>query len=200
VFQSFTGLPEHQVTNTLYFAPVGPLNDTTAGDIVTVLNAFYDGIQGMYSQVLTGSVEVKLYDMADPEPRSPWNPGWGFSMSIPAGTTGMPEEVAVALSFHAAPPFTARRRGRIYIGPIGSGSITFGSSGDWCRVNSVTPANLCSDADDLRIAAAAAGIPWVVYSRADGVARNVVGGWVDNSLDTIRRRGHDETARATFGT
>ena len=41
---------------------------------------------------------------------------------------------------------------------------------------------------------------WVLWSRANNAMFNVVGGWVDNAFDTIRKRGNAPTARTTWGT
>lgn len=197
--EAFTQLPEHVCTNTMFFNAVGPLNDAVANDLTVLLTAFYDTFDGIYSPVLTGDIEVKYYDMADPKPRQPWNPPYGFTVAGGDGNTGMPEEVALAVSFHASAPFTPRRRGRIYLGPVASGSFLLGGNGEWCRFQPATLTIIAGACVDLIADSGAGGVPWCVYSAMDNVARTVVGGWIDNSPDTQRRRGHDETARSTFG-
>lgn len=119
--------------------------------------------------------------------------------------SNLPLEVAAVLSFHAdltgiqeeagATRPRARRRGRVYLGPLTTDGVTI-----------TDDAPLLGP--DLRTAMGAAAValkdaaetdwPWCVWSRADAILRPVVGGWTDNAPDTQRRRGQESTNRATW--
>lgn len=88
-----------------------------------------------------------------------------------------------------------RRRGRTYIGPMSaSGLITTG--GD---VYITTPVvNVLAAAADALITNQANGLRLAVYSEADGVARVITNGWVDNAYDIQRKRGAAPTVRTPF--
>lgn len=131
-------------------------------------------------------------------------------------TVNLPDEVASCLSFHAGlgtqpevtplPPTgpegdvhpRARRRGRIFIGPLNATATDTGSAviprpSDVFRADVVKSA-----AEHLSADAAVDGWLWSVWSRADDILRFVVGGWVDDAWDTQRRRGVSATTRTTF--
>lgn len=117
---------------------------------------------------------------------------------------GLPTECAGVLSFHAdltsileeagATRPRARRRGRVFIGPLTLGGVT----------TTTQPYMLGSG---FRASLAAAGLKlrddsgdtWSVWSRTDQTLRPVVAGWTDNAPDTQRRRGPRATVRSTWG-
>lgn len=128
--------------------------------------------------------------------------------TTPVGTTNFPNEVAAVLSFHGELTGVleevgttrprARRRGRVYIGPLRNPA---------CVVSD--PAPPLSDgflhalrfgATSMYDAADAAGWRWCVWSRAGNTLYPVVGGWTDNAPDTQRRRGQVSSSRVTFTT
>jgi len=143
---------------------------------------------------------VKFFDLSDPSPRVPIldEP---FTIATPStGTTAsMPAEVSLVATFYALAESgvpVQRRRGRSFMGP-------------WSALANGTTANTPSrpHADlqnDLALSfetlmeVSNADCSWGVYSRADGVVRPVVGGWVDNAWDTQRRRGVSATNRVTW--
>lgn len=136
--------------------------------------------------------------------------GWGLPAT---GGTPLPPEVALVATFHAdisdvseriavAPTGPAgdilpraRRRGRIYFGPLNTSAL--GSSG---RPATTLVTSLANAAQRLAEGATLThpDARLAVYSRADGVAREVTGGWVDDEFDTQRRRGRERTLRDTW--
>jgi len=141
---------------------------------------------------------VRYYDQADPTPQVPLRISEIGDVTTTSGE-GLPDEVALCLSFHAnlvsgQPP--ARRRGRIYIGPLGANARTSGAPNN--RPDSAFIGRLAAAATDLVDGANAASVPWVVHSEAAGDDFFVIAGWVDNAFDTQRRRGVAATSRTTW--
>lgn len=196
ILHTFDNLPENFCTNTFHFETVAGLTDPLAGEIVSDLASFYSSLRVWFSPVLNLEVEIKLFNLDDPTPRQPYNPGWSF-MSAGWGSGGAPEEVACVMSIHASLPHTARRRGRVYLGPLVTGAVTGGSTTDFAKF-STTFVTAVKDAGDNMVASTSTPV-WVVYSPTDDVGRAVTGGFVDNSPDTQRRRGHVATSRQLFG-
>jgi len=201
VFQAFTNLPEDRFVNTFHFSD--PFNSEI--EVMSAVHDFYEGdrpstkpLADHLSPTILRPYEIKVYNLADPEPRVPEI----FAQTLPdrplQSSTGVPEEVAICVSYHGAPPRTARRRGRIYFGPLGStGEEVFpASSAAFTRV----PDPLITDLIDAAEQLIAAGVGWCVRSTVP--AENFVpitGGWVDNRFDTQRRRGPEVSLRTTFG-
>jgi len=191
----FSGVPEDAATNTFHFSTVATPDSTALANINLRLVAFYDSVDAYMSGVISTSLcNVKYYDLADPTPRTPiatyglGTRSWGAS--------GQPEEVAVCISYTAAAVSgepAARRRGRIYIGPLAAGAVSTGSSSSFASVNVVARTAFANAAAALADQDAPA--LWSVYSPTDGIARKIVSGWVDNSFDTQRRRGRLATVR-----
>jgi hypothetical protein len=117
----------------------------------------------------------------------------------PAVETRLPEEVAVALSFHADKT-DPRQRGRVFCGPLNQLVMQSGGGGNLLsRVDPDFCTNLGISAEAFRVDNEP-DHPWVVWSRADLALYEVTGGWVDNAFDTIRSRGERATVRTTWGT
>lgn len=141
-----------------------------------------------------------------------------LAMPAAVGGIALPDEVAAVLSFHAdlagvpeeqpdgadagvgVDRLRSRRRGRVFLGPFGDNAITgnpariHGNLGSAMvdlavRMGNITNAVLTNGAVDAK---------WVVWSKKDGVPRNVVGGWRDDAFDTIRKRGVAPLARSIF--
>lgn len=117
---------------------------------------------------------------------------------------GLPEEVAVCLSFHGdfgvTPEFgpgdarqRSRKRGRVYIGPLNSDVMETDNTGPQ-RPNDGVQNSLVDAGTYLRDADAG----WSVWSRRDAALYPVTGGWVDDAYDTVRGRGPDPSARIAF--
>lgn len=189
-------LPEDKIVNTWHFE--GSETATDLANIDDMLSDFYDGANpsgrlfGVYSNSgVTGKVKIKIFCLADPEPRIPrgeflhtWSRGAGG---------GLPSEVALVMSYQgsevAGEP-QRRRRGRVYLGPFNAAQNTAGRPVQNLR-------QIIGEAASQLQAAAEASVTWqwVVYSRADVAGVEVVDGWIDNAWDTQRRRGLKMTDR-----
>lgn len=192
---SDTGLPSDTMVNTWHFeetgAPYGNYDN-----VRDMLADFYNLMDGyMAGALIQNDLTVKAYDLAQPEPRVPVYEG--VIEITPAAGVPLPSEVALVLSIRAdyeSGTSSARRRNRKYIGPI-VGAQNAGNG----RPTTTLVNGLCGAASDM-LAAAQASVSWtwVVYSPTDGEAHPVIGGWVDDSWDTQRRRGLDPTSRTTW--
>lgn len=197
--QGFTQLPEDIYTNTLYFRIPEvdvPLELTT---IESRLQAAYGtpGWGGRYSTVVRTPVEWRMYDMADVEPRVPVREG---TFDLPShDNSGLVEEVAVCLSYRAENESgqpAGRRRGRIYIGPLGTTNISNGTSSSYSSIATACTTAVINGAEELH-ALDQNGVQWVVHSPTDGASRLIVEAWVDNAPDIQRRRGRQPSARTS---
>jgi hypothetical protein len=205
--QGRSGLPGDQFVNTFYFIAdsdkaVGPANISAA------LIDFYEATTGQtfpinyyLSDFLTQEMMVKVYKMSDPH--SPGPPKVQREPIVFLHTYGgshghgsMPEEVAVCLSFSGATPHTARRRGRVYLGPLSTTVLGTDTSSEKSVVLGAMQSNIAIAAKRL---ANHTNAGWLVRSSVgtDSYAA-VETGWVDNAFDTQRRRGPDATSRFTW--
>lgn len=198
-FMHDSGLPEDSSINTFHFN-VGTPGGAAYDDVHDALVEFYSTavpaggtVVSLLSAVLSGVYVLKLYLMTDTPPRSPVAV---YSSTMTPGTgLALPSEVAAVLSFQAAPvsgQIQARRRGRIYVGPLDA-SATQDSEGT--RPSQSVRDILCEAADRLRLKATADGNPWIVFSPTASSFIAIEEGWVDNSFDTQRRRGEAPTSR-----
>ncbi len=201
-------LPEDCACNTFHFdtgaAAITPLLGLEACgrclDFYTVTPGGTTGApRSFLSKYMTGGGIAKAYAVGGAPPNLP-------IASIPlspggTGTTGLPSEVAITVSYHAALVSGApvnRRKGRIYFGPCSEQCSVQPATGSDARVGDFV-------SDSLRGASIALSqantttLKWAVYSRVDLVAREITGGHVDNSFDTQRRRGAAPTTRNTWG-
>lgn len=205
VFQGFSNLPEDRFVNTWHFS-----NSLSAAlhvpNIVTTLDAFYkeenvggEALDEFLSPAVNRQYEYRIYDLADPEPRVPTI--IPKSMNSAAATSGHPEELSIVLSFHGAPPVTARRRGRIYFGPLANmNTITTASGSQYSSVHVNIIGHLIEAANAMLTASNANTGGWAIRSSVP--TQNfvpVTGGFVDNGIDIQRRRGPDASARTNWG-
>lgn len=209
-FPSFNGVPEDDCVNTWAFGGTLANGEAGALEVASRLFDFYavtpSGGTIAVNDYLSGSLDLevasfKIYNFADAEPRAPiYDEVQGFAGS----NTGspIPREIACCLSFRAAmesgtPP--ARRKGRVFIGPLSSFVFNGDPTGPPGDIGPGT-----EFIDDLRAAAITllaandASVFWAVWSRADGVFREVVAGSIDNAFDTQRRRGVRPTVKYNF--
>jgi hypothetical protein len=123
----------------------------------------------------------------------------------------LPTECAICLSYEGAPvsgQVQARRRGRIYLGPLIQNNTT--TSAGRVIVSAATTTAITNAATAL---AGISGPPdafWSVFSPTlagpepwsagtlSSAMTQATRGWVDNALDTQRRRGSDPTLRTLW--
>lgn len=195
---SVSGTQEDVCVNTFHFN-AADASEGTAGNLGAVVGGFYSAIDGYLGSTLAGSGhEVRVYNMAEPEPRMPIAQV-PFDILPNQAAQPYPREVAVCLSFRGATVSganPARRRGRIYIGPL---SETAGvTSGAYVRPDAAFCNDLLDAAVDLgQGAQALANATWSVYSKASAALITIAAFWVDNEWDTQRRRGVRATQRFT---
>jgi hypothetical protein len=207
VMQGTSNLPEDVYVNTFHFRTAGA--DVTTADadaIQTALLNFYVVIHAPGTSPLCNEIsdtvsrgatatKTKVYDLGDPTPRLPVKT-YAWQMGPGIGSVGLPNEVAICLSYSAdvaSGENPRRRRGRLYIGPLASTHIS-GVGGD--VIPSATMVNALLGAgkalkDD-------ATVDWCVYSRADDTLYTITHGFVDNAFDTQRRRGRVAQTRSLW--
>jgi hypothetical protein len=142
-----------------------------------------------------------MYNLIDAKPRAPIRDDIYTPGTFGSGTVNLPDEVACCLSYSADPVSgipIARRRGRVFIGPLcanvlGGSSLNTESVPDSGFISTVTKA-----AGDLASIALAAGYVWSVFSPTLNAAAPISSAWVDNAWDTQRRRGNRPTSRTTI--
>lgn len=198
VWTPASGLPEDVYVNTFHFNTAVAKDEDVAGDIVDNLQALYNTFETYLSSSISGVGVVKFYDLTDAQPRTPW-----ATLAIstePGAGQRLPDEVAVCLSYRAvfvSGSPNARRRGRVFIGPLNVNALSAANNGDLVSGTLVTL--MASAAVALKTASdATADWSWVVWSTVDNAAREVLEGWIDNAFDTQRRRGRAPTSRVIW--
>ena len=195
-----SALPEDQVVNVFHFDASGPTGGQL-DDIADHLITFYKDVNttparsvaSFLSSDLSGSIVVKLYNLSDTVPRAPVLEV-ATTMTVGTGQS-LPAEVALCLSFQGAPLSgqpQARRRGRVYIGPLDIECLTTDPVG---RPVQEFMDTLGASADRMQTDSNASSTPWGVLSVTDNQLVEIVDGWVDNAFDTQRRRGEAATVR-----
>ena len=190
------GDPSQNMSNTFHF--IGLPGQSQQQDLVEAfarLAAFYLAIDAYYTNSLTGNTLTMLaYDLGDPEPRTPIG-DTTTTMAIGSGTP-YPSDVSICLSYRAEYPSgaqRARRRGRVYIGPL---KATTGEvvSQQGIRVTAATVTGIL-DAAELLADQIATPLLWAIYSPTDNLAWPIVEASVDNGFDTRRSRDNRATTR-----
>jgi len=201
------GLPRDVSTNTFHFEDdSGALTDAglaiNGPGLITRLATFYQTIAPNLASIHTGAGVVKLYNHADAEPRIPRLQG---TFTFSPSSTSLPGEVALCLSYQAAPEpgaVPARKRGRVYLGPLSQNLL----------VNTEGPSDMRPASASIDVFLNAAE---TMCTGANGTYRLAIfspttladGGsladaytdaavlWMDNEFDTIRSRGARRTSR-----
>lgn len=180
-----SGNPLDAVVNTWHAVADDP-TELESGFILQ-LSTFYGAVDVIYSALVDGSAsEYRAYDLADPEPRAPVLEEVGLSWMSPGAAT-LPPECAMVLSFEAPQQSgqpQARRRGRVYLGPL---TTIVGSNG---QISNATVDTVVAAAQNLLDASQAATTwSWQVYSRRNEASIEVMHAWADNAVDIQRSRG-----------
>lgn len=206
----FSGIPKDVVTNVFHFSwfgagDPGPSDYTALSGLVA---SFYEdifsagGATFMAPWMRPALAHQKMYDLTDPIPRVPV-----FDATVPltvtqTGTPDIPTEVAACVSvkgdYISGIPL-ASQRGRVYVGGLGAGCLSNGSSTTFSRLSSTMIANCITAAENMRDNAPVISFRWVVYSPTlGGSMSQITSGWVDNAPDTQRRRGQQADVRTVF--
>lgn len=205
---SDTSIPSDGAMNVWHFW-VEDTESTNMGLALAALETFYLAVDTYLSSTLTGAMNVKVYDLKDPTPRVPI---FEETNTLTPGTGSLiPTEVAVCLSHSGAPVAgenQARRRGRIFLGPVHDTMCQ--NTGGSVFVNSTARTAIAAAADALMDAGDGATFQWVVFSPTtagplpwdentlEAASTPVEQGYIDNAFDTQRRRGPDASARTNW--
>lgn len=202
-------IPKDRFVNTWHFTGTDSAA-TMAAQAKVLLHAFYAQVpsgaavavgayMAPYLSRAFGDTTFQAYDLADPEPRVPILTAGEQIAPASGATSSLPNEVAICLSYQAARISglpQARRRGRVYIGPLGNGAAAGGTTVA-ATLDPTFNLVLRSAALAMRVAGTA-GTSWGVRSRVGSVTRVVTDGWVDDAFDTQRRRGLGPSVRNTW--
>jgi hypothetical protein len=183
--QGTSNLPKDVYENVLFYEVIAP--DTVKGTCDELV-AKYAGSGAGDASFIGGinSVTVRAYPLAGGQP-----------IEESTATTGkvslaFPHEVAVCLSYATVDDVAAstpRRRGRIYLGPMGT------SGGDTPRVSAQLRGLVLAFGQSLASVGFADSTTWKLYSRTDLATFKIESIWCDDSWDTQRRRGLAPTLR-----
>jgi hypothetical protein len=194
----YTGLPADVSVNVWNFE--APDAEDAAPEIGAFLLGFYTTISAFCSPILDFTqVSAKLYNRADPEPRTPFIDTVNDLGDDNLANSGLPEEVSLCLSFHgvydSGSP-KARRRGRIYLPPLDSDQTITSTSGRTVFQTAFITAVL-NAYEAAWAELTTAGTVHAVWSTVDETSYPVVTAWMDDAPDTQRRRGPLATYRDT---
>lgn len=205
------GLTEDVVVNTFHFITPTPgqVTPTEAGTVQKKVSDFYTGTWAPSTQpvrnwlgngIANTGHETRVYDLQQPKPRAPILNAFH---TITPGTSMLPAEVAICLSYRA--PLVSgtnprRRRGRIYIGPLSQGAVSGATAGD-ARPDTAMTAAILNAAKGSLMEDVGVG-DWAVASEPEAggplTLVPITHCWVDNAFDTQKRRGGKPTSRTTI--
>lgn len=200
-----SNLPQDRIINVFHFTGTGAYADNTDACFDAV-HDFYVGARSTrpvaqwLSPWVQRSAEMRQYNLDEAKPRVPTILPLDLG-SVPS-TEGAIEEAALCITLHGGipPALTARRRGRVYIGPLNN----FGVVGGTTTVASHPQTALITDLTEAAIQLAgspALTVQWCILSTVPAVNFvPIVSGYVDNAFDTQRRRGPDATQRTPWTT
>lgn len=190
-------MPTDVYVNTMAFETVTEISNPHMEIIAEALASLMDGLVDVIAATVENGYQVKLYDIDAPEPRVPLlefattSPNWNGGYSLPT-------EVAICLSYRGlteSGDAAGRRRGRIFLGPIGVNSLsTTDGRPDESAVDLIGGA--VTDFADVLDGTA---VNHCVWSRAADNLYDVTSYWVDNAFDTQRRRGAAPTFKTPVG-
>nr|CRY97718.1 hypothetical protein [uncultured prokaryote] len=190
--RELASVPADVVINTFVFDKAGLVTGNGYAEIVERLDTFYYGLTGAQAasvgSYLHNALSGLTYYLRDTD-AAKGTPGEEIESDdftrTSAISSSLPPDVALCVSYRAAPPVTARRRGRIYLGPLRGGSTLVDSDG---KLLDAAHDNIVAAAEGLSTSSGSNPVRWVVASRAGNTAADIVSGYVDSSFDTQRRR------------
>lgn len=194
VMQSKTMLPEDDTVNT--WAVSGSAFTGTFAPLEQVaddLRLFYEALKAMYpTALIANGLTFKCYHLGQEPPREPiiHEATW-----VPTGTQAIPEECAITLSLYGERNLP-RQRGRIFLGPLAYTSLSV--AGGKTEVSASQRTVIANAATALLGRAANNNYDLGIISQRDAAFVPIRNGWVDNALDTMRKRGPEATARTVF--
>jgi len=203
VFQGKSNKPEDVFVNTYHFssASTGQAAAEVVRDhLVELYNvaapapgsgALALSLSNVISRAANAS-KIKVYDLADVQPRIPIQFSWTLGPSESATAIELPAEVAICASLYSE--FNRPRfRGRVYLGPWLSIQEDEPTT-DRSRPPAVIRQRIASTFRRL-IDKGANTQNLAIWSTVDQQMRVVTSGWVDDAWDIQRRRGQDAAIR-----
>lgn len=171
------------------------------------IERFYGTIGATWlSRALAGTGTIRLYNPRDTKPRIPV---LERSFAHPVNQQGLPSEVALCISYRAkreSGQAAARRRGRIFLGPLGGSVSGMGDGASDARPDATALDALLVAFREMAVSSDTNGaFRLAIHSPtalASGVAfddtfNDATEIYVDNAWDTIRKRGAKATVRRT---
>lgn len=203
VLQGATNVPEDRFITTWHFntgldfsSSATNIHIALAKVIGTTTEINANGLHQYLSEFVLRPFEMRHYDMTQAQPRVPIISTAVLPAYAPGSSASdLPEEVAACLSFHGDAPVTSRTRGRVFWGPLNTMARTDASTGAPVR----TSDTFQTQAANALTVLAGDTVNWSVYSPTGLTLTRVTGGFIDNALDTQRRRGPKTTARTVWG-
>lgn len=209
--RSVSGLPADANVNVWHFSAPASDREDAADEIISELSNFYNNIEEIFcANTASGLIDYKFYDLVDPEPRVPFRTV-NASAFTPTTGDGIPTECAICLSFSGAATSglpQRRRSGRVYLGMLSTGVTTTVTG--FVQVASPARATIQTAASTLMNDMNPLVASWAVFSPTEagakpwdltalvGATTVVEEGYIDNALDTQRRRGTLPSDRTTF--
>lgn len=203
ILQGDTGLPSDQYVNTWHFyhSSIAPISDHD--NVRDMLKDFYTlavpssvSVSKYLTSKLTTTAKVKSYNLDEDKPRVP---AYESTFPLTGLGTGMPVpyESALCLSFEGAKAsgeIQARKRNRVYLGPLASGILWSDGRPIATALTVITEAakRLWNAAD------ASATWDWKVYSPTNDEIYAVKHLWCDDAFDSQRRRGLAASTRVQW--
>lgn len=201
--EATTNISRDNITNTFCFFTLDVTPDwQNALDMIEDLYCTKaPGSSNALGSYLNSSIKrdarLQVYRIEDTPPRAPVAERDITLPAIVGSETNLPAEVALVCSFQgtrASGLNQARRRGRIFLGPLASPGVT----------NQYKPppgliADVQKQFKELKAASdASSDYQWRIWSPSDGASVLVDNGWIDNAWDTQRRRGPRPTERTVW--
>lgn len=208
VLQHNNGLSQDQFVNNWYFTRIAP-DHSALQAIAGIVRGFYTvDPAGPSSAVITfmsgmvhgSNARVKIFNLDDAMPRSPVYEEFFTPSGSPMAGGNLPSELAACLSYEAAPASgvpLARRRGRMYIGPLANGCNASGAGSVEATLSTDVQQAITDSAQATAAAAAAQSWIWCLHSPTSALDPPIVSVWCDNAFDVQRRRGIKPSARTT---
>ena len=192
--QDKSGLPRDQYVNTVGLYMSSAMDDSAIAAIGLATSGFYSGLNAYWSQTIAqNGHHTKAYLVGAPLDSPPAKETTWNMTNNPAGTP-LPAEVASCLSFHADPqPGVPRQswRGRIYLGPLGTGAMGTSSAQVGRPANAYISDVMLYAGYYLEALNAVGDL--VIISKARSKAFRVATYSMDDAFDTQRSRGNRPT-------
>lgn len=217
-------LEDRTINDFVFICPIGASSESENLIMESRIKEFYNTAPSGSPAVntyLSGALdrfpsraEIRFYDITahldGSRHGSPYRSHLWTLGGSPTGVS-MPNEIACVLSFRAdygnQPEFgpglgphggkerpRARRRGRLYLGPLDDQVATYDTT---TFRTYVQPAMASSATKSAKRLMDYTDVKWGVWSRVDGNALPVTSAWMDDAFDVQRRRGEAPLARTT---